>query len=115
MKNGFCLFLFLCTAFCFAEIPQSIMMESGNIRVRLDAKKRWNINRIEYCNELLGKDSPGAHYGMTCRPRHLKYAVGSGHEETGFGEKVNSFISAPVRYFRRSIQNIGGTGGLSML
>ncbi|MBR2441142.1 MAG: hypothetical protein IKB25_13165 [Lentisphaeria bacterium] len=90
MKNGFCLFLFLCTAFCFAEIPQSIMMESGNIRVRLDAKKRWNINRIEYCNELLGKDSSGAHYGMTCRPRHLKYAVGSGHEETGFGEKVVS-------------------------
>ena len=88
MKTGFCLFWLFLTFFCIAEIPQSVMLESGNIRVRLDGKKRWNINRIEYCNELLGKDSPNAHYGMTCRPHDFKYAVGSGHEESGFGEIV---------------------------
>ena len=62
--------------------------------IRLDGRKRWNMNRIEYKNELLCIDSPQAHYGMTCRPVDFKYAVGSGHEETGFGEKVVS-----VRFF----------------
>ena len=48
------------------------------------------MNRIEYKNELVCVDNSNAHYGMTCRPIDLKYAVGSGHEETGFGEEVLS-------------------------
>lgn len=83
-----------CAVSVSAVLPQSIMLESGNIKVRLDGRKRWNMNRIEYKNELLCVDNPHAHYGMTCRPADFKYAVGSGHEETGFGEKVVS-----VRFF----------------
>lgn len=90
MKPVLSLFCLLCAFFCVADIPQSVMLESGNIRVRLDGKKRWNLNRVEYNGELLGKDSPYAHYGMTCRPSDFKYTVGSGHEESGFGETVVS-------------------------
>lgn len=90
MKKVLCFAFWLTVLLCAADIPQSIMLESGNIRVRLDGRKRWNMNRIEYCNELLCIDSSNAHYGMTCRPHDFKYAVGSGHEESGFGEKVTS-------------------------
>ncbi len=90
MKNIFICFMF-CMAFALsAEIPQSIMLDSGDLKVRLDGRKRWNMNRIEYLGELLCVDNPNAHYGMTCRPADFKYAVGSGHEESGYGEKVVS-------------------------
>lgn len=72
------------------SLPQSISLKSGNIYIRLDGKKRYNINRIEWKNQICAIDSPYAHYGMTCRPHDFQYAVGSGHEETGFGEKVLS-------------------------
>lgn len=72
------------------SLPQSISLKSGNIYIRLDEKKRYNINRIEWKNQICAIDSPYAHYGMTCRPHDFQYAVGSGHEETGFGEKVLS-------------------------
>jgi hypothetical protein len=90
MKKGVCLLWLFFALVCAADIPQSVMLEAGNVRVRLDGKKRWNINRIEYQNEQLGTDLPNAHYGMTCRPHDFKYAVGSGHEETGYGEEVVS-------------------------
>ena len=83
-------FLLIFAFAAVAELPQSIMLESGAVRVRLDGRKRWNMNRIEYKNNLICVDNPNAHYGMTCRPIDLKYAVGSGHEETGFGEEVVS-------------------------
>ena len=90
IKRIFACFLLIFASVAVAELPQSIMLESGNIRVRLDGRKRWNMNRIEYKNELICVDNPNAHYGMTCRPIDFKYAVGSGHEETGFGEEVIS-------------------------
>ena len=90
MKRFFILYFALIISVFSAAIPQSIMLESGDLKVRLDGRKRWNMNRIEYQGELLSVDSPNAHYGMTCRPIDFKYAVGSGHEETGFGEKVVS-------------------------
>ena len=74
----------------FATIPKSIFLESGNVKIRLDQKKRWNINRIEYQNQLLGVDYSHAHYGMTCRPKNFKFGVGSGHDESGIGEKFLS-------------------------
>ena len=90
MKKFFVLYFAFIVSVFSAAIPQSIMLESGDLKVRLDGRKRWNMNRIEYQGELLSVDSPNAHYGMTCRPIDFKYAVGSGHEETGFGEKVVS-------------------------
>ena len=81
----------LFAVFCLtvpAEIPKSIWMTSGNIKVRLDSRKRWNMNRIEWKGMLLCLDAPGAHYGMTYRPHGSKYFVGSGHTESGIGEKV---------------------------
>ena len=94
MKKISVLVLCFITAAFYAAIPQSVTLESGDLKIRLDGRKRWNMNRIEYKNELLCIDSSHAHYGMTCRPVDFKYAVGSGHEETGFGEKVVS-----VRFF----------------
>ena len=74
----------------FAELPQSITVESGNIRIRLDAKKRWNINRIEWKNTLCGVDTPGAHYGAVYRPIDSRFPIGTGHDESGVGEKLLS-------------------------
>ena len=73
-----------------AEPPHSITLESGNVRIRLDAKKRWNVNRIEWKNQLLGVDSPGAHYGIVYKPADGKYPIGTGHTESGIGEEVIS-------------------------
>ena len=74
----------------FAELPQSITIESGNVRIRLDAKKRWNMNRIEWKNNLLGVDTPGAHYGAVYRPADGRFPIGTGHDESGIGEKLLS-------------------------
>ncbi|MBQ9501745.1 MAG: hypothetical protein IJU70_06285 [Lentisphaeria bacterium] len=74
----------------FAELPPSITVESGNIRLRLDAGKRWNINRIEWKNTLCGIDTPGAHYGAVYRPADGKFPIGTGHDESGVGEKLLS-------------------------
>lgn len=111
MKLGYCLFLLFLAVTCIAAPPSSVTLESGNIRLRLDEKKRWNINRIEFCGERLGKDSPYAHYGMTCRPADFKYAVGSGHEESGFGEQVISikFYAGNKEVFPEKGVTIHGT------
>ena len=90
LKRFFILYFAFIISVFSAAIPQSIMLESGDLKVRLDGRKRWNMNRIEYLGELLCVDKPNAHYGMTCRPTDFKYAVGSGHEESGYGEKVVS-------------------------
>ena len=74
----------------FAELPQSITVESGNVRIRLDARKRWNINRIEWKNSLCGVDTPGAHYGAVYRPADSRFPIGTGHDESGVGEKLLS-------------------------
>ncbi|MBQ6599388.1 MAG: hypothetical protein IJH79_17710 [Lentisphaeria bacterium] len=73
-----------------AELPDSIVMQAQDIKVRLDRRKRWNINRIEWRGSLLCIDTPGAHYGMTCRPKGSPHFIGSGHTESGAGEEVIS-------------------------
>ena len=78
----------------YAAIPQSITIESGNVRVRLDGKKRWNINKIEWKNRLFGIDEGGAHYGTAFQPQGSKFFIGSGHDESGRSEKLNS-----IRFF----------------
>jgi hypothetical protein len=82
--------LLLVTAVCsvFAALPDSIWMQSGEIKIRLDSRKRWNINRIEWKSALVCLDAPGAHYGMTYRPHGSPHFIGSGHTESGIGEKV---------------------------
>ena len=88
MKKFLLLFAVLSGIILSAQIPDSIWMKSGNIKVRLDSKKRWNINRIEWKSALLCLDTPAAHYGMTCRPQGSPHFVGSGHTESGIGEEV---------------------------
>ncbi|MGN0871134.1 MAG: hypothetical protein ACI4UV_08090 [Victivallales bacterium] len=72
----------------FAELPQSIEMESGKLKVRLDARKKWNINRIEWNGHLCGIDATGAHYGMAYQPYGSRFFIGSGHNESGLSERV---------------------------
>lgn len=88
MKKILTVFCAVSALILTADIPDSIWMTSGKIKVRLDSRKRWNMNRIEWRGMLLCLDAPGAHYGMTYRPHGSKYFVGSGHTESGIGEKV---------------------------
>ena len=82
-----------------AALPDSIVMESGSVKVRLDARKRWNINRIEWKGQLVCIDTKTAHYGMTCRPAGSPHFIGSGHAESGKGEEVSS-----VRIFADGVE-----------
>ena len=91
MKKFFVFLLFCLNIMIFAALPpESVMLESGNVRVRLDGRKRWNMNRIEYQGQLLCVDNSHSHYGMTCRPHNFKFGVGSGHDESGFVEEALS-------------------------
>ena len=71
---------------------KAIILKSGNILLRLDGSKFWNINRIQYDDNLLSVDNPSAHYGMTYNPAGSKFFIGSGHKESGEGEVVKSLI-----------------------
>ena len=90
------------------ELPESIAMTCGDIRIRLDARKRWNINRIEWKGQLVCIDARGAHYGMTCRPEGSRYFIGSGHTESGKGEEVLS-----VKLFADGKEVVPGTEPIS--
>ena len=95
MKKTLFFLCFLAAIAAFADLPQSITLESGNVRIRLDGKKRWNVNKIEWKNRLFGIDTPGAHYGTAYQPQNSKFFIGSGHDESGVGEKLVSLkISA---------------------
>ena len=91
----FLLFLIMLAGCCLSaqkaiSLPGSITLESGNVLIRLDAKKRWNINRIEWKKHLLGVDFPGAHYGIVYKRLGSKFAIGTGHDESGTGEDMIS-------------------------
>ncbi|MBR4664301.1 MAG: hypothetical protein IKO93_10545 [Lentisphaeria bacterium] len=90
MKKFFIAVLFFMVCVLFADIPQSITLESGNIRIRLDGRKCWNMNRIEWNNHLLGVDEKGAHYGIAYQPQDSRFFIGSGHGESGETEKLIS-------------------------
>ena len=90
MKKFILVIALFSTLASWATIPQSITLESGNIRIRLDGRKRWNMNRIEWKNQLMGIDQTGAHYGTTYQPKGSRYFIGSGHDESGKGEDVIS-------------------------
>ena len=90
MKKFLIAVLFFTVCGLFADIPQSIMLESGNIRIRLDGRKFWNMNRIEWNNHLLGIDEKGAHYGIAYQPQDSRFFIGSGHGESGKTEKLIS-------------------------
>ena len=77
-----------------ASVPASITVSCGDVTLRLDKAKRWNINSVKLKNEQLGLDTPGAHYGMTHMVRGSKGFIGSGHIETGIVEEVKS-----IRFF----------------
>jgi len=97
----------LCGAL-FAELPDSIVMQAQDIKVRLDRRKRWNINRIEWKGRLVCIDNPGAHYGMTCRPKGSPHFIGSGHTESGAGEEVIS-----VKLFSDGREVVPGDGPIT--
>ena len=90
MKKLFSFLLSLPLLTAAVEIPRSISVKCGDITLRLDGAKRWNINSIKLGNEQLAIDHPGAHYGMTYMPEGVKGFIGSGHTETGRVEKVRS-------------------------
>ncbi len=87
--------MLLISAVVFADMPpQSVVMESGNLKVRLDGRKFWNINRIVWEEQVVGVDQSGAHYGVAYQPGGSKFFIGSGHDESGKSEKLNA-----IRFF----------------
>ena len=106
-KKLFLSILGLCGAL-FAELPDSVVMQAQDIKVRLDRRKRWNINRIEWKGRLLCIDNPGAHYGMVCRPAGSPHFIGSGHTESGAGEEVIS-----VKLFADGKEVVPGNGPIT--
>lgn len=93
MKKLTILVCLLAAITSFAALPQSITLESGNVRVRLDGRKRWNMNRIEWKNRLFCVDDASSHYGTSYQPQGSKFFIGSGHDESGVGEE---FISLKI-------------------
>lgn len=91
-------FIFIVILFCFTLFgntpPKSVVLEAGNLKVRLDSRKFWNINRVEWQGQLVGVDQSGAHYGVAYQPGGSKFFIGSGHNESGQSEKVTS-----IRFF----------------
>lgn len=104
-----------------AELPDFINVSCGKVKIKLDHRKFWNINRIEYEGELFGVDNTGAHYGFTHCVKGIKGFVGSGHKETGVAEKVDNIYfvvdgqvceAAPVMkaqksFFMEKVSTIG--------
>lgn len=90
MKKFFIVLSVIALLSVYAGIPQSISIVSGNIRIRLDGRKFWNMNRIEWKNELFGVDEKGAHYGIAYQPQGGRFFIGSGHDESGKTEELVS-------------------------
>ena len=124
MKKTLFLLFALAMLSGLAEPPQSITLESGQVRIRLDGKKRWNVNRIEWKNELLGVDFAGAHYGVVYRPVTSKHPIGTGHDESGTGEKLlslkiyadrNEVIPAEVKVIEGKVIRVERTSRIADL
>lgn len=90
MKRFFLAALFLALPVLSAKLPDSIELEAGNLLLRLDGRKVWNINSIKWNSRLYGVDGPNAHYGMVYQPQGSKYWIGSGHRESGISEQLAS-------------------------
>lgn len=87
-----------------AILPQSVTLESGNLKVRLDSRKFCFMNRIEWNNKIFCVDNSGSHYGTVFNIVGAKGFVGSGHIETGHKEQVESLTimvdGKPVDYLK---------------
>jgi len=91
MKKIVVLLLFMAfSAVYAAELPKFIEVSCGKVKIKLDHRKFWNINRVEYEGEMFGVDNTGSHYGFVHCIKGIKGFIGSGHKETGVAEKVDS-------------------------
>ena len=62
------------------EGATSVSAKVGNVEVRFDRRKAWNLNRIDFKGVRLGIDLPGAHYGTVFKFPGVGF-IGSGHTE----------------------------------
>jgi hypothetical protein len=60
--------------------PKSVLIECGDLRVRFDSLKAWNMNRVEFKGTRLGVDNSGSHYGTVFSIPGLGF-IGTGHRE----------------------------------
>lgn len=79
----------------------SFYAECGNIKVRYDIKKAWNLNLIEYKGEMICIDKPGAHYGTVFNFSGVGF-IGSGHveNETEEVQKLEIWIDGTEKPFK---------------
>ena len=88
------------------ELPRTVTLESGTLKVRLDSRKFCFMNRIEWKGELICVDNPGSHYGTVFNIAGARGFVGSGHTETGYKEEVQSLKilidGKPVDYLKEN-------------
>jgi hypothetical protein len=71
------------------EPPRSIDIAIGDIKIRLDAAKRYYMNRVEFQGQPMGVDQRGYHYGTVFFVKGEKGFAGTGHTEAGYGETVD--------------------------
>jgi|GEM_PF-1453907 len=76
------------------SLPRVISLDNGQVFLRLDSHKFWNINRIDVVfgnrKQNFGIENSESHYGAVLRPAGSQYFIGSGHCESGRSEIVKS-------------------------
>jgi len=88
MKN-ILIFAAIAAAVRLLAAPQSIQLESGDLKIRLDSAKAWTISGIVFQGYPVGVDTV-TNYGTVVNIAGTNGFVGSGHKETGFKEEVES-------------------------
>ena len=76
------------------ELPpgRSFTVSCGDVTLKFDSRKCWNINRIDYKGTPLTVDNAGSHFGVVASFPDRSGFVGSGHRETGFAEEIRDYI-----------------------
>lgn len=100
MKRIAVLFSFMAMVLCLAEdfkYPDSIPIECGLLKLRLDSSKFWNINGIIYDGEAVSVDLSGAHWGTVAKFKGIGF-IGSGHTENECEKVIDLKIFADGNY-----------------
>ena len=76
------------------SLPRTIDLDNGQVFLRLDSHKFWNINKVDILSNgrkrNFGIENKESHYGAVLRLAGSPFFIGSGHCESGKSEIVKS-------------------------
>lgn len=64
----------------FKDWPKEILIDAGDLQVRLESRSFWTLYRVEHKGVRIGIDLYGSHYGTVVNYPKNKF-IGSGHVE----------------------------------